>query len=157
MKDWRGEHGFSPEIAERVTNSLPPYLIGSESQSMIPFSATNVHVQDHFEQISSRARWIGGKQTTGREKAGTDTLPEIPNDSISRSELSSFTEVLTLHLGHYARQQMGIGIIPTDEMFQQEARRVLYDSEDSWNQTIADNPEWLSAFRNLHCGEQNER
>lgn len=40
-------------------------------------------------------------------------------------------------------------------MLQQEARRVLYDSEDSWNQTIADNPEWLSAFRNLCCGQQN--
>lgn len=45
--------------------------------------------------------------------------------------------------------------MPTDEMFQQEARRVLHDSADSWNHTIADNPEWLSAFQQLHCRKQN--
>lgn len=45
------------------------------------------------------------------------------------------------------------GNIPTDEMFQQESWRLLYDSEDSWNQTIADNPEWLTAFRGLYCDE----
>lgn len=153
MRDWRGEHGFPPEIAERVTNALPPYLIGSESQSMIPFSATNVHVRDHFAQISSRANWNEeGNRSANCEKTQVAAPAETPNDSISRSELSSFTEILTLHLSHYAQRQMTSGVIPTDEMFQQEARRVLYDSEDSWNQTIADNPEWLSAFRNLHCG-----
>lgn len=153
MRDWRGEHGFPPEIAERVTNALPPYLIGSESQSMIPFSATNVHVRDHFAQISSRANWNKEEnQSANCENTETAAPPDIPNDSVSRSQLSSFTEILTLHLSHYAQQQMISGVIPTDEMLQQEARRVLYDSEDSWNQTIADNPEWLSAFRNLHCG-----
>jgi hypothetical protein len=42
---------------------------------------------------------------------------------------------------------MRLGVIPTDEMFQLEARPLLFDSEDSWNQTMADNPEWLAKFR----------
>jgi hypothetical protein len=42
------------------------------------------------------------------------------------------------------------GVVPTDEMFQVEARRLLFDSEDQWNQTMADNLEWLAKFR----GEQ---
>lgn len=42
---------------------------------------------------------------------------------------------------------MSLGVIPTDEMFQQESRRLLYDSDDPWNQTIADNSEWISAFK----------
>ena len=60
----------------------------------------------------------------------------------------AFADVLTLHLSRYARQQMFMGIIPTDEMFQRESRRVLYhDGDDEWNQTVADNPDWLKAFR----------
>jgi hypothetical protein len=61
--------------------------------------------------------------------------------------LNTFTGILTQHLSRYARQQMSLGIIPTDEMFQHESRKLLYDSEDSWNQSIADNPAWISAFR----------
>lgn len=40
------------------------------------------------------------------------------------------------------------GIIPTDEMLQRESRRVLYlDGDDDWNQTVADDPEWIHDFR----------
>ncbi|GAB1200626.1 hypothetical protein APSETT444_010000 [Aspergillus pseudonomiae] len=156
MKDWKGDHGFPPSIAAQVTNSLPPYLIAEESQSLIPFSATNTHVQDHFAQISSRAHYLTEEQKASPDKVGEDAQAEAAaKPNISMSELSSFTQVLTLHLSHYAREKIKQGVMPTDDMFQQEARRVLYDSEDSWNQTIADNPEWLSAFRHLHCGERN--
>jgi hypothetical protein len=38
--------------------------------------------------------------------------------------------------------------VPTDEMFQRESRRVLYqDADDEWNQTVADDPEWIRQFR----------
>lgn len=53
MDEWRGEHDFPVEFAAQIANSLPPYLIGSESKSLIPFSATNSDVRDHHEQISS--------------------------------------------------------------------------------------------------------
>ncbi|KNG90941.1 hypothetical protein ANOM_000656 [Aspergillus nomiae NRRL 13137] len=156
MKDWKGDHGFPPSIAAQVTNSLPPYLIAEESQSLIPFSATNTHVQDHFVQISSRAHYLTEEQKASPDKVAEDAQAEAAaKPNISMSELSSFTQVLTLHLSHYAQEKIKQGVMPTDDMFQQEARRVLYDSEDSWNQTIADNPEWLSAFRHLHCGERN--
>lgn len=155
MSDWRGEHGFPPSIVAQITNALPPYLIGSESQSLVPFSATNTDVQDHFAQISSRAHCIDENQ--GQEVA--IPRPEAPSEpqehTFSGPQLSSFTDVLTLHLSRYFQQKVNSGATPTDEMLQQEARRVLYDSEDSWNQTIADNPEWLSAFRNLYCEQQN--
>lgn len=56
MKDCNGDHEFPPSIAAQVTNSLP-HLIGEESRSIIPFSAINVHVQDHFAQTSSCAHY----------------------------------------------------------------------------------------------------
>jgi hypothetical protein len=61
-----------------------------------------------------------------------------------------YTQVLILHLRHYAQEQARLGVASTDEMFQQEARRLLFDSDDPWNQTIADRPEWLAVFREQH-------
>ncbi|KAB5572479.1 C2H2 type zinc finger-containing protein [Coniochaeta sp. 2T2.1] len=37
--------------------------------------------------------------------------------------------------------------IPTDEEIQHQARWILYDSDDTWNQTAADNAEWLQRFK----------
>ncbi|KAH0149353.1 hypothetical protein KCU67_g11094, partial [Aureobasidium melanogenum] len=54
MKDWRGDHEFEPEIAAKVTNAIPPYLIGDETETLVPFSSTSHVVRDHVAQISSR-------------------------------------------------------------------------------------------------------
>ncbi|KAF3811844.1 hypothetical protein GCG54_00014600 [Colletotrichum gloeosporioides] len=55
---------------------------------------------------------------------------------------------------------MAQGINPTDDMLRQESRRVIYDSDDEWNQTVADNSEWLAQFRTRHGlenkGDQNK-
>lgn len=59
----------------------------------------------------------------------------------------TFSDILARHLAQFARAHMKQGITPTDEMFQLEARRVIYDCEDSWNQTIADNSQWMDSFR----------
>ncbi|ODA76741.1 hypothetical protein RJ55_08012 [Drechmeria coniospora] len=37
--------------------------------------------------------------------------------------------------------------IPTDEELQYQARWILYDDDDPWNQTAADNAEWLQRFK----------
>jgi hypothetical protein len=43
---------------------------------------------------------------------------------------------------------MMLGVMPTDDMFQRESRRVLYnEADDDWNQTVADDPEWMRQFR----------
>ncbi len=62
-------------------------------------------------------------------------------------------EILTVMLGRFAREYIdkhGSSSI-TDDMLQKEARRILYgDPDDVWNQTSADNPEWLSLFKKAH-------
>ncbi|KAH7007593.1 hypothetical protein EDB80DRAFT_893853 [Ilyonectria destructans] len=37
--------------------------------------------------------------------------------------------------------------IPTDEELQFQARWIMYDDDDPWNQTPADNPDWLQDFK----------
>jgi hypothetical protein len=82
------------------------------------------------------------------------TTPQTRSSSFSQTPNPSATcwEILTLRLGRYARQyieQHGADSI-TDKMLQSEARRILYDNDDGWEQTAADNPEWLNLFKKAH-------
>ncbi|KAJ6094755.1 hypothetical protein N7467_002268 [Penicillium canescens] len=43
---------------------------------------------------------------------------------------------------------LGSNWIPTPRCSHLEPRRLHFDSEDTWNQTMADNPEWFAIFRN---------
>jgi hypothetical protein len=61
-------------------------------------------------------------------------------------------EILTLRLGRYAREHIakhGAASL-TDEMLQREARIILYSEADGWEQTVADNAEWLNLFKQAH-------
>jgi hypothetical protein len=35
-------------------------------------------------------------------------------------------------------------------MLQDQARVILYEDADGWEQTAADNPEWLNLFKKAH-------
>ncbi|KAF7587832.1 hypothetical protein BBP40_006655 [Aspergillus hancockii] len=146
MDDWRGDHEFPPEIAEHVTNALPPYYIGADSRCLVPFSVTNIHARDQLDQITSRLDWNSVIDNT----APNDITQASAYDQPSDNPLRSFLEPLAMYLGRFTRQKLEQGIVPTDEMLQQESRRLVYDCEDPWNQTIFDNPEWLAAFRRQH-------
>ncbi|KAI9926598.1 hypothetical protein ASPWEDRAFT_32000 [Aspergillus wentii DTO 134E9] len=148
MEDWQGEHDFPPEIAMHVTNALPPYYIGSDSRCLVPFSVTDIHAKDHVDQISSRAALT-------ENNSPHEETQISPSEQTAHNPLASLMEVLATHLGRFTRQKIDQGIIPTDEMLQQESRRIVYGCEDSWNQTIFDNPEWLAAFRRQHIEQPN--
>ncbi|KAF1989679.1 hypothetical protein K402DRAFT_418401 [Aulographum hederae CBS 113979] len=66
--------------------------------------------------------------------------------------LTTCWEVLTVRLGQYvvAARAAGATDALTDEMLQRQARTILYEDDDSWNQTAADNPEWLNLFKRAH-------
>ncbi|WQF80939.1 Putative HTH CenpB-type DNA-binding domain, Zinc finger C2H2-type [Colletotrichum destructivum] len=153
MKDWKGEHGFSPSVAQHVAHALPPYLIASESLSVEPFSATSQTSKDHFNQISSRSRgaWKGKAEAT-KDGDGQDAAA-LQSEAILSSRAATskaFTEILEQHLKHFVREHLSHGLDPSDEMLRQESRRVIYDCDDEWNQTVADNSEWLARFRRQH-------
>jgi hypothetical protein len=82
--------------------------------------------------------------TTPRLYAANETSQVNPN--------ATCWEILTLRLGRFARQYIekhGSSSL-TDEMLQREARLILYDDADGWDQTSADNPEWLNLFKKAH-------
>ncbi|KAF5970441.1 hypothetical protein FCOIX_10425 [Fusarium coicis] len=142
MAEWEGDHNFEPSIAAQVRNALPPYLLANEALTMVPFSATDPTVPDHFAQIEER----NGKLVPDPKQEQVDPGFELTPDS--------YTKFLAWHLGRFAQQSFASGVFPTDEMFQGEARRLVYGSDDNWEQTIADNEQWIATFRRQHLSNE---
>jgi hypothetical protein len=60
-------------------------------------------------------------------------------------------EVLTIRLGGFVRDHVAqFGVPPSDLQLQDQARWIIYESDDPWNQTSADNSEWLTWFKRAH-------
>jgi hypothetical protein len=155
MDQWKGEHDFGPSIAAQVRHAIAPYLIGSESRAPLPFSATS-H-KDHLSQIRGASEYCLDKwrqiEVSSQESPECATAaPEPENLVQNHTDSMMFPDILAVHLARFARKQIRLGIMPTDRMFQDEARQVVFDSVDPLDQTIADNDVWLDAFRNRHLG-----
>ncbi|OJJ08647.1 hypothetical protein ASPVEDRAFT_144776 [Aspergillus versicolor CBS 583.65] len=128
MKDWQGCRGLDAPVALGVENAMPPYLIGNESTGMNPFSASRL----------------------------ADNSGDMDYRDASTSSKPTLFEHLTAHLAEYVQRMINIGEAVTDEMLQKEARCVLYCDDDPWNQTPADNAEWLKLFKEAVGMEQTE-
>ncbi|KAJ5682838.1 hypothetical protein N7462_006003 [Penicillium macrosclerotiorum] len=127
------------------------------------------HLAGHFKNGASMAQWQGdwGFEPWIQERVenaippylidyewrsldpwstaqaqGDETSPQlnVPDDANCYLRLS---RELTAYIHKHTAQ----GIIPTDEMLQAEARRVIYGCDDPWNQTCADNPLWLAILK----------
>ncbi|KAF4762127.1 hypothetical protein N7455_003459 [Penicillium solitum] len=62
---------------------------------------------------------------------------------------------LSHELTTYIHNQKAQGLVPSDQMIQAEARRVIYGCDDPWNQTCADNVVWLGVLKR-DCGLQTQ-
>ncbi|KAF2840114.1 hypothetical protein M501DRAFT_915111, partial [Patellaria atrata CBS 101060] len=166
MKDWKGCRGFDEHVAMQVQNAIPPYLIGNEAKSPIPFSATNkttwahnmTFTKDLEAIIPTNYDWSaqdGQSSSAGLTSSGGFTSPNQPGITTPDTAdmviaRSTCWEILTTRLGQFVREQHALGNVVTDEMLQKHARVLLYDSDDEWNQTAADNAEWLQFFKQAH-------
>ena len=164
MKSWKGCRGFDSSVQSQITNAMPPYLIGDEARTPFPFSASigasmYQHIvtepdviktpldigekgQNNFTSIDDRT------QGDGEVHASTSSSQIINQPHVSRK--TTCWEVLTLRLGDFVREQVALGTVMSDDILQQEARMLLYGDYDPWNQTAADNPEWLALFKKAH-------
>jgi len=138
MSEWKGCRGLDPAVAAQVTNAMPPYLIGIEAASVMPFSATD---KGSWQQCMISHDEAHGKKITVTGEQVSD-LPMCDTE-----HGSTCWEILTVRLGKYANEMAQAGVVLTDEMLQCQARVISFDSDDSWNQTPADNPEWLDLFK----------
>ncbi|KAI1130570.1 hypothetical protein F5Y10DRAFT_289237 [Nemania abortiva] len=117
MKDWKGCRGLEPALALLVENAIPPYLIGTEATDVDPFSAL---------------------QPGSKAFRSTNATKSTPRNTF---------EELTARLGEYVQGAVSRGVLVTDDVLRREARVILYSDDDPWNQTPADNLQWLDMFK----------
>jgi len=127
MGNWSDGWGFEPHIARLVENSIPPYMNGNERSSMDPFVA----------------------------KATTPCSAEETNLTCGTSSPSTLADSncwrrLEQVLSGYIMQQKSIGHVPSDKELQDQGRRIIFDDDDPWNQTAADNERWLATLKFQH-------
>lgn len=65
------------------------------------------------------------------------------------SNIHTYTR-LERELADFAKLQRAMGVEPNDDDLQRQARVIIYEFDDGWNQTAADNPSWLAAFKARH-------
>lgn len=127
MKEWKGCRGLDPAVALAVENAMPPYLIGAESVGIDPFSASRICPRPALDNGQSSAN-----EHCSRQQGAAQPTP---------------FEQLTEHLIRFVRERQADGVPVHDDCIQREARSFVYADEDPWNQTAADNADWLQLFK----------
>ncbi|KAF2227587.1 hypothetical protein BDZ85DRAFT_209582, partial [Elsinoe ampelina] len=146
MRDWKRCRGLDPNVAANVLNAMPPYLIGMERDSPIPFSASRGNFS-HRQTPMPGAAPDDPEGWPSSEWTNTCGLATSGGRDATRA---TCWEILTIELGQFVKAQADAGQVVTDDMIQNQARKIVYESEDPWNQTAADNPEWLDLFKKAH-------
>ncbi|KAG2420950.1 hypothetical protein HFD88_000564 [Aspergillus terreus] len=119
------------------------------------------HLASHFKSGADMAQWHGDwgfepevqslvenampPYLIGHEHTVLDPF-KTSVDLANPEDVNCFHR-LQVQLTSYIHTQMAAGVFPTDQMIQNEARQVIYGSDDPWNQTCADNPVWLSVLK----------
>lgn len=71
----------------------------------------------------------------------------MPDADTAGPNMPTQFESLTARLGDYIKVAIEGGKPVSDDSIRREARIILYGDDDPWNQTPADNAEWLTLFK----------
>jgi hypothetical protein len=71
------------------------------------------------------------------------------------STIHNYTR-LEAELADFVKTKRQAGIVPSDADLQRQARMIIYEFDDAWNQTAADNADWLKSFKRRHLPDFND-
>ncbi|KXJ86195.1 hypothetical protein Micbo1qcDRAFT_153415 [Microdochium bolleyi] len=98
--------------------------------------------------INSSQTWLSDFRQRAHLPRSEDLLDcdrRSKDPSTIDSTIHSYTR-LDRELGEYLQNQRSIGLEPSDADLQRQARIIIYDIDDEWNQTAADDKCWLAGF-----------
>ncbi|KAI9167141.1 Homeobox protein 4 [Paramyrothecium foliicola] len=105
--------------------------------------------------IATGTQWLEAFRRRAHLPRTEDVQDEVfrSTDPMSiDSTIHSYSR-LERELGDFLKSQRSQGIEPTDDDLQRQARIIIYEFDDGWNQTAADNNTWLAEFRQRHPAE----
>ncbi|SCO86149.1 uncharacterized protein FRV6_10276 [Fusarium oxysporum] len=138
-------------------------------ETFLLWSHRNDHLTDHFREGSLVKDWKGCRgldpvvalfvenaippYLIGTEAKDADPFSASKGNtktgSANRGSSVAPTAygALTADLGDYVRTMRSPGVDVTDDALRQQSRLILYGDDDPWNQTPADNNQWLDMFK----------
>ncbi|KLP10160.1 unnamed protein product [Fusarium fujikuroi] len=166
MASWRGDWGFEPPVLKMVENFIPPYLIDIDRRSPFPYIATAAKAETpessyefmnrELDQVTARSQEPLTLEAQSRE-LNQIARRQPCSETVSGTAGAFFlTDVncyrrLNRELTRYVTSIMSLNNpnchVPTDAEIQHQARCIIFDDDDPWNQTAADNAEWLLRFK----------
>lgn len=106
--------------------------------------------------ITSSTDWLGDFRRRAHLPRTEDVQDRAIRSTDPRtidSTIHSYSR-LERELTDFLRLRRWASVEPTNEDLQKQARIIIYEFDDGWNQTAADNLYWLEAFRERHAPEQ---
>ena len=91
-----------------------------------------------------------------RRRATLPRSEDVKNETVRSTDPNTIDSTihsysrLERELADHLRESRAAGIEPTDADLQRRARIIIYEFDDGWNQTAADNVAWLEAFHERH-------
>ncbi|KIX07120.1 uncharacterized protein Z518_05097 [Rhinocladiella mackenziei CBS 650.93] len=138
-------------------------------ERFVRWSDRNDHIAEHFREGASMKEWkgcrgldpeiallvenamppylIGSERNEFEPFSASRNVDRVTgSDPCVRRPPTSF-ESLTTRLGDYVLRAMRDNVVVTDETVRRQARIIMFGDSDAWNQTPADNAEWLRLFK----------
>ncbi|KAF9776735.1 hypothetical protein IL306_005050 [Fusarium sp. DS 682] len=106
---------------------------------------------------TSSTNWLAPFRRRAHLPRSEDVVDHIcrsKDPSSIDSTIHSYSR-LERELKDYLILQRSMSLEPTDEDLQRQARIIIYEFDDGWNQTAADNASWLEGFKNRHPATSN--
>ncbi|TWU78539.1 hypothetical protein ED733_002224 [Metarhizium rileyi] len=103
--------------------------------------------------ITSTTEWL----EPFRRRANLPRSEDVQHETVRSKDPTSIDSTihsysrLERELADYLKQQRSIANEPTNEDLQRQARIIIYEFDDGWNQTAADSIQWLESFRDRHA------
>ncbi|KAF5005107.1 hypothetical protein FDECE_8427 [Fusarium decemcellulare] len=131
----------SPSSLQCHIFSPKPWLSLASGDSSVNKNSTNQPTVPRNQSLDYSSTAATTTMQVGRSK---HTALYFSNDTNSYHRLA---QDLTRFVRSTTSPNNPIQHVPTDEELQHHARCILYNDDGPWNQTAADNPEWLLRFK----------
>ncbi|KAI0161042.1 hypothetical protein GGR52DRAFT_157183 [Hypoxylon sp. FL1284] len=105
-----------------------------------------------LRRIHASPRWLAGF----RQRAHLPRSEDVVGGSMRSKDPRTIDSTvhnysrLERELAEYLAARRAAGAEPDDADLQRQARIIIYDTDDEWNQTAADDSDWLLRFRQRH-------
>ena len=105
--------------------------------------------------ILGSAKWLG----SFRQRAHLPRAEDLEDENLRSKDPTTIDSTihnfsrLESELAEYVRKQRALGAEPSDADLRRQACITIYEFDDGWNQTAADNADWLDAFKQRHMQE----